>query len=79
MPIPSFSKVLAGASKGAIKSTPLGGLAGGILSSLTEDGKAASKRRKRRRSLSQGQKNDILFLKDVAGAKAVENYLHMKT
>lgn len=79
MPIPGFSKVLAGATKGAIKSTPFGGFASGAIGAITGASASQTKRRRRRRSLSQGQKNDILFLKDVAGAKAVENYLHMKT
>lgn len=74
MPVPGFSKVLQGAVKGVIKSTPIGGLAAGVGSALGVEGEDKPKRH-RRKSLTKGQMSDVIFLSNNISKKAAENYL----
>lgn len=54
------------------------GLARGFGPGLGLAGATASGRRRRRRKvLTQGQRNDLLFIKDAVGKTAAANYLNL--
>lgn len=76
MPIPSFSKAVAGAVKGAVKSTPIGGFASGLAAAVAGGAEGEDKpKRHRRKSLTKGQMSDVIFLSNNISKKAAENYL----